>query len=50
MVMKVLMVQMMLMMIPMMPDVMVMTMTATPPLGGKFPGKFLPAGALLLSV
>ena len=41
--MTVLMVDMMLMMIYMMPGVMAMTMTAIPPPGGKFPGRFLPA-------
>ena len=44
----VLMMEMVFMMIPMMPDVM--AMTAISPPGGKFLGRFLPAGALLLSV
>ena len=49
--MMVLMMEMVLMIIPMMPGVMAMTMsTIPPPPGGKFPDRFLPAGALLLSV
>ena len=46
----VLMVETVLMMIPMMLGMTAMTVAAIPPPGGKFPGSFLPAGALLLSV
>ena len=48
--MMVLMVEMGLMMIPMMLGVMAMTMAVIPPSGREIPRRFLPAGALLLSV